>query len=81
MRGVSQRRFSNVGAGASLASLPGSTPRTVVASSWRGAIGSGGGLARVAAKAGRYCVQRPPSSCYGRVAMPAAIEGVPSITN
>ncbi len=27
--------------------------------------------------AGRYCVQRPPSACYGRVAMPAAVEGVP----
>ena len=28
-------------------------------------------------KAGRYCVQRPPSNCYGRIAMPAAVEGVP----
>lgn len=28
-------------------------------------------------KAGRYCGQRPPSVCYGRIAMPAEVEGVP----
>ena len=31
-------------------------------------------------KAGRYCVQRPPSICYGRVAMPAEVRSRPLST-